>query len=47
MLFDNHLATIIHYIVSKRQFVCENSEYPWKNYKRNIKRKQTFGKNRV
>ena len=47
MLFDNHLATIIHYIVSKRQFVCENSEYPWKNYKRNIKRKQTYGKNRV
>ena len=44
---DNHLATIHPYIISKRQFVCENSEYPWKNYKRNIKRKQTFGKNRV
>ena len=25
---DNHLATIHPYIISKRQFVCENSEYP-------------------
>ena len=25
---DNHLATIHPYILSKRQFVCENSEYP-------------------
>lgn len=25
---DNHLATIHPHIISKRQFVCENSEYP-------------------